>query len=566
MSSVNFQDVIVPEKYGKLQRVEKAGLPIPRSLLITSHTGDDIIHRFICQFSRHTRFIVRSAYSEEDGGGRSYAGHFHSSTAVDTEQLFTVIEQCREQNRTVLEQLALTGQLNLILQEYIEHDFGGVLFTPWSFFPDYACIAYSKHGAQAAVTGHADTAVIALDSAIASPLPLQQDADFLRVQLQSACRGLRAAFEFAVDCEWAWSSEKQQLVILQVRPQTHAVGPVLALPDNHKKLLPEGDWQYTAISESLGRLSPLSFSLFQQLYMDLCPSFKRLGCKAEHVDFLLRVPDGTVLVDTEREALFYASTRFGGFWRGFRTEQFRQQALTAFAKSDAEKPFNYACLSEVFAAWMICNFLSRGAGRSEQLAAHTYELSWHQFVDLAVHTKDIHDSSWEELNRRGRDMFILELNKLKRELAPYPQRVFCDFQAYQAGNFSQAESAQHAEVCRALYDYASVVSVGENGAGTLSLASNQEATGTAYIIQQPGRQHTQIPADCILIAPYFDNAWVGAIYNLRGIVVQRGNPLSHSVIVAREAGVPYCVMPDLDIAAFVHGAEYTLNPRQKTLL
>jgi pyruvate,water dikinase len=43
----------------------------------------------------------------------------------------------------------------------------------------------------------------------------------------------------------------------------------------------------------------------------------------------------------------------------------------------------------------------------------------------------------------------------------------------------------------------------------------------------------------VLVAPYFDNAWVTQIDKFKGIVLEQGGTLSHSAIVAREKNIPY---------------------------
>jgi pyruvate,water dikinase len=45
----------------------------------------------------------------------------------------------------------------------------------------------------------------------------------------------------------------------------------------------------------------------------------------------------------------------------------------------------------------------------------------------------------------------------------------------------------------------------------------------------------------ILVARYTDPGWIALFTNASAIVVERGSPLSHSAIVARELGIP-CVV------------------------
>jgi len=78
-------------------------------------------------------------------------------------------------------------------------------------------------------------------------------------------------------------------------------------------------------------------------------------------------------------------------------------------------------------------------------------------------------------------------------------------------------------------------------------------------IKNPSRQRQCIPTGSILIAPYFDNQWVQSIPQLNAIIVKQGGQLSHSAIIAREAGVPYFINPKLDLELLKKGAKVELS-------
>ena len=326
----------IPAKYATLKQAELAGLNVPQSLLLNGeHTNASVV-AFLAQLTDR-RFIVRSANLSEDESDYSLAGHFWSSEAIDKSLVAETIIQAQKENQTMLDTLQLTAAPQLILQEYIEHKVGGVLFSPWSFFPDYAYIEYSEHGVKSVVEGaSSEGVVLSLEGEFDDPLSFPESLKHLKSELVSLCYQLRQVFDFPVDCEWAYDIQNQCVVVLQVRPQTHLVGPILPCSQSNSDLLGEWskgcdtaeisspafdstrDWQFTALSESLGRLSPLSFSLLHQLYVDAIPTFRLLGCKAKTVDFMVYAPDGTVLVDTALEKAFYQLTLFGGFQRGMR--------------------------------------------------------------------------------------------------------------------------------------------------------------------------------------------------------------------------------------------------------
>ena len=617
----------IPAKYTTLKQAEAAGLNVPKSLLLDSENSEitqNMIEKFVNAVTS-SRFIVRSAHLSEDGSDLSLAGHFWSSDPVVENDLAQTIQQALIENSLVLDSLQSTEYLaespkppKLILQEYIEHHIGGVLFSPWSYFSDYAYVEYSLNGVKEAVEGlDSSRSVLCLDSHFSDPLPLAETHSSLKQHLVSLCSKFCEVYDFPVDCEWAFDQNKQEITVLQVRPQTHLVGPILpysrlkeseSLSDvDHPqtgvvKLTPRlENWQFTALSESLGRLSPLSFSLLQQLYIDAIPLFQKMGCKAQNVDFMRLAPDGTVLIDPELEQRFFAMTLFGGFQRGIRQAKFASKTDSIFKRYDSTAPFSYQTLQQLFAYWMAANLLSAGQGRGSHEATdlneprHAYELSWPADIEVPFAQKNHRKAeSFERLNVDGKVLFLFELNKLKRQLReqinaksnqaklnsdvssqqienqPKPGYLFFStWQALQTQamtplNMKLAKDKQHELASQALYDFALVGA--SNGEEVQALSSTKSVTGQLLIIDNPAITRPKFLADCILIAPYFDNSWVNKIKLMNGIVVRRGGRLSHSAIVAREYGVPYYVVPELNLQALDQGKSIVLDPNTVTCL
>ncbi|HPY40115.1 MAG TPA: PEP-utilizing enzyme [Thiolinea sp.] len=541
----------LPAKYQRLVEAAQAGLPTPQTLLVTN--PDDSVNEFLANFSEQSQFIVRSANRTEDGSGHSLAGHFWSSAAVSREAVPETIQLAWLENQRLLDSLNLKQTPLLMLQDYIQHHLGGVLFMPWSFFSEYAYMEYSRAGVQQVVAGQAQSALLSLNSAHSSPMPIADEFKFLEAQLVELAQHLKAAFQFPVDCEWAYSLTEQRLVVLQVRAQTHAIGPLLPRP---KELAhTDSHWQFTALSESLGKISPLSFSLLVQLYKDAIPDLQRLGCKAVQVNFLAYQPDGTVLVEPSLEQQFYANTLLGGFWRGFRAGEFKLKAEQALASVDAAQAFSYAQLSKLFKVWLIQNLLQSGQGREVAPPIHAYELSWLNSAD----TLKLSDQA--PLNLQLRHAFLLELNKLKRVLVSHKELVFCQWSEYQQQEFSQALARQYAAARLAIYDYA----LTSEGSEFQSLAAATVVTGTILRVQQTNLTLVYLPATCILVSPYFDNRWVQMIPSLKGIIVLQGSRLAHSALVAREYGIPYVVVSSAQFAELSSGQRIELDARQGQL-
>lgn len=545
-------------KYVNLSIAEKAGLNVPKTLLLEEDIDESIINGFITSCNPDSLFIIRSIQACEDGEGLSYAGHFWSSPKVKANQIKENRTLATQENQKILDKLGSTEKPQLMLQEFIEHSIGGVLFTPWSFFSDYSYIEYSTEGVQQAVEGRIESAILNHHNEYDSPLPLPIKLKTLVKPLQSICPQLQSLFQFPFDCEWAYCNKSQQIVILQVRPQTTLVGPILGAPKNSENSnLEKGDWRYTALSESLGRLSPLSFSLLLTLYEDTKESFQSLGFIAKKVNFMKRFPDGTILSNPQTESEFYASTKMGGFWRGFRAPKWQQKCNDYLKNLNPDSKFSYSQLSQLFQFWMVANLLSHGKDRDQQLRQHAYKLTWQQSITQPVINTET--KNWGQLNPLLRKLFFFELEKLKKELSKKPGQAFSSWQEFgEESNDSQFLERQYSDAQLAVYDYSMIANKNNNDA-MQSIGARKKVSGTLFVIQNPAQFHQQIPENSILITPYFSNQWVHEIKHLSAIIVEQGGQLSHSAIIARECGVPYFIA---NISSFVktgHNANVVID-------
>ena len=83
-------------------------------------------------------------------------------------------------------------------------------------------------------------------------------------------------------------------------------------------------------------------------------------------------------------------------------------------------------------------------------------------------------------------------------------------------------------------------------------------TGRARVVTDPGDPRGLEPGE-ILVAPITDPSWTPLFIPAAGVVVEVGAPLSHSVIVSREFGIP-CVTGILDaVLKITDGAIISIN-------
>lgn len=550
-----------PNKYQHLQTAQQADLHTPSSILISS-AEDPRLTEWLAQQTAN-RFIVRSAQTTEDNQQQSLAGHFWSSEAVEASVLIKTVKEGLQKNQDILGQLKQAQTPQVMVQDYIEHKLGGVLFAPWGIFNDYMHIEYSGTGVKQVVAGESTSVILNSHNADLSPLTFPKEHAYLEPLLCQAVKTLHSTFDFPVDCEWAYCEQRKTIIILQVRPQTHLSGAIKVLPEALKKQTTiQGT--YTSLSESLGKLSLLSFSLLTQLYQDARPLLKRLGCQAQTANFMHYCPDGTVLVEEDKETDFFALTRWGGFWRGLRSPLILQSVHRDLQQWDMQtKQASYERLSLSFQYWLCANLLTQGIGREKiNELSHAYELGWYQAQSFPKIT--LEKPTWERLQPQLRQLFFFELSLFKQELQQTPTYLFCTWHEYQQHDFSKAKERQAQQAQLAIYDYTSLNST--SSANTIqSLAATKAIEAPAFIVKNPTQFQGKFPENCLVIAPYFNNDWVHQLSKVKGVIVNRGGHLAHSVLVARELDIPYCLAAESITQTLQQGATTYLNPIEQQL-
>lgn len=96
-----------------------------------------------------------------------------------------------------------------------------------------------------------------------------------------------------------------------------------------------------------------------------------------------------------------------------------------------------------------------------------------------------------------------------------------------------------AAVCRAYERPAARAAFAGDGVRTATGCCAGTVRGRARVVRDPRQQ--VLEQGEILVARHTDPGWIALFTNAAAIVVERGSPLSHSAIVARELGIP-CVV------------------------
>lgn len=547
---------MLPQKYATLITAQKRGITVPDTLLVSPKTKTCEIKNFLKNYVADQLFIIRSAVSVEDGSNTSMAGHFWSSGAVVGQRLQDTIALAFKKNEQTMRAIDKTGDIFLLLQPYIHGKCGGVLFSPWKFYPDYFCGEITAGGAQDTVSGKNSDYFLLSKIDADSPVPMPKKWRCAQAALIKTVKQIDQAFDFSVDVEWI-CKDNDSIVVVQIRPATVSINALAPFPN--KYCLPKGEWKKTSLAESLGCLSPLTYSLMQKLFADTIPLFQKLGFTAENADFFYRLPNGEILCDSILIQDFY---RNGSFWSSF-LRSFRKNAMLQetqkFCKSaDFDLAFAYKTLLQIFQHWMTANTYANPEKHTHP-RRNEYELSHyeHHFAKPEIKT-----DSWRDMRDSLRVCFFYELNKLKQQLAQKPRSSFMDFNEWETRAVSDAEliTREKASASESIYDFSCVIRSQPNPHSTAQkVAGTGKISGKAFVLPNPLLFHGEFPGDCILVAPYFHNDWILEIDRFKGIIIEDGGTFSHSAIIAREKNIPYFIYVANAIDIYENGQVINLD-------
>ncbi len=304
--------LMTPRKYTFLVEAKSLGLQVPETLFLDFETLRNneyktLLNNFIDQ-NKALQYIVRSCVSAEDGSGESMAGHFFSSPPVAPEQLTGMVSESFVKNTEIQTNIAPTAKVNLMVQPFISAEIGGVIFSPWKYFTYHFVGEVTAGGAEAAVTGK--------DSQFFGLSKTGDFTDFLpqenlpSAELKKMVQTLENHFKCPLDIEWC--AKKGVVTLLQARPMTRSLQALNTATTAETKTelaflnkVAVGEWQMGAYAESLGELSPLSFSVLQKCYEESVETFQTLGFKAETFNFLARSRNGQVYENPTTQADFF---------------------------------------------------------------------------------------------------------------------------------------------------------------------------------------------------------------------------------------------------------------------
>ena len=277
---------LIGGKAAGLVRLQRAGVPVPSWFVLTPGADSGLALRAWAELG-WGRVAVRSSAVAEDGAEHSFAGMYSSVLGVtDLEGLRRAIAQCRASASSprikAYQQThgLASSPVAVIVQELVEGDASGVMFTQDPTDPDRALISAAWGLGEGVVQGSVpcdtyrvtasgdveswlgdkDSAISLVDgvpSAVPVPASMAAEAALTDGQASAlAALGRRLARELGGPQDIEWTRCGEQLIMLQARPITQR------LPSGRRMI-----WDNANIIESYhGLTGPLTYSFASRAY------------------------------------------------------------------------------------------------------------------------------------------------------------------------------------------------------------------------------------------------------------------------------------------------------------
>lgn len=512
---------MIASKYENLLTAQKAGVSVPEMCYIT--TEDIESQRYKKKATDFATaqatdfFIVRSAVTNEDGETISRAGFFISSGRVSKQELLPTVLQVHAENSSKAETLDAGVSVHVIIMPFIVGSYGGVLFSPWLYFNKHACIEFSDSPQKVVAGTDVTYGLVSLHkqyehSPECAVLPKQ-----LLCDLQTTVNKLQTLFPFRLDVEWVYDGDT--LFILQIRPVTIAPTAMTARPVTDDKFC------YTALSETFGKLSPLSFALLQYLYKHATAYWQAVNITGG-TDFLHRAPTGNVLVNQQEYLLYYKDRSFfSSFLRGFQAVAVLKKLERAADDFTIPETYSLPDIQTAFDSWQTATFMEQVA----RIKTTTYAMPFEYELTAPI---KIEDYSSVTVAATWKKIFFKTLTPLRRQLAVESNLLWCT----DVCDLSQ-ESIDPTQYKNELLESLVTYIPEKKGQKTTRVCGGSVA-GLAYVINEPARWNQTLPTDKIIVVPYIPQSWIAQLPRLQGIATVSLTALSHAAIVLREYNIP----------------------------
>lgn len=210
------------------------------------------------------QYAVRSAVLVEDGQDSAQAGAFTSILRVEAAELEKAIVIVA---KDAAEKLSDTSSIAIIIQEYIEADLGGVLFTRHPAGEYRRVVEHQVGSAEQVVHGGA---VIRTECPVSGELKSTQP--YFMSELLQVGNQIESLYEWPQDIEWV--IKNKQLYIVQTRPITSLTKAQYEGQVYVDAFVPKENeyfYEQAPAAETFVNPSPLSFSVLESLHKSTGP-------------------------------------------------------------------------------------------------------------------------------------------------------------------------------------------------------------------------------------------------------------------------------------------------------
>lgn len=510
----------LPPKFTNLEYAQKNGVLVPLMLLINDGSLEKQEWSEVEKFLKSTDsefYIVRSAVCFEDNFDYSQAGVFQSSESVLSGEVISTLKNLYVENKKRLNNHR-NSVVNLIVSPFIKSTCGGVSFYPWLYFNEHALVEFAGTP-QAAVAGQINGSV--LIDLTNSNINISHEGTLsatIIFELRIVLQKLRKLFNYPIDIEWAYDGQK--LYVLQIRPITI---PPQALASTPLLKYVKGDYILNEYSETLGKLSPLSFSIMQTLLANAAYYSDTLKIHGQE-NFLARLSTGNIVSSTHLQAKYFTNKHwYSAFLRGMDYQRITQnlkqdikqfKVSTELSVAELQYAFDRLQLAE---AVLIINKNRRLTFSTTQEYEVTKALRYEDYPD------DTLSNTWKKL-------FLASLDPIRKIVKEKPLLAFCTLDEFLCQDVSNCQTRYDQEISESIFAaHANLLNSGE-----FELLYGTHTSGPLVYIKNPEKWHGNLPKNSIILTPYIPQTWIQGLPEVKGVICTSLSSLSHVAITLRE--------------------------------
>lgn len=273
----------------RLSLMQKAGLPVPGGVVLRSEAirdysamndkQKDAFAARVWQLAGGKPVAVRSSASNEDGADQSFAGVFESVLDVTADRmraaLDEVVESFSSERAASYAGEDSADQANIVVQEMVQADYAGVLFTQDPMAPGMTMLEWVEGCGEDLVSGRVTPTSLRFGRFTGQPADADQDQTLDVRELLELGREIEALFGAPQDVEWAFANGRFQIVqsrdittlALGTAEEQARLAEWRSVFAHFGKADPEAViLEQDEMSEVLPRPTPLSFSLMGRLW------------------------------------------------------------------------------------------------------------------------------------------------------------------------------------------------------------------------------------------------------------------------------------------------------------